>query len=328
MRQIHGMVMQKMQMEAFRGMNRRTYGLVRGSNAGASSYPFALYSDGYSHRGFVQMIATASLAGVLWCPEVRNGASDEDWLRRFETVLFSPVMQLDGWSSGVKPWSRPATTDAVRSVMKLRYQLLPYLYTAFAEYQRAGIPPFRHMVLEPGYATEPKVVAGAVNSETNPYAESRRIEVADQYMFGPSILVAPLFAGEGSRKAVLPPGKWFDFYTGKFAGEGETITVSAPLDRAPLFVKDGGIVPMIPAVNRLRQQQGPIPLEVRHYGTKEASYQLYDDDGETFDYEKGVFSVQQLRVVREAGTLKGDAGPSVGTWKSRYTPITWKFMAN
>ena len=89
MGQIQGIVMQKMQMDVFRRMNRRTCGLVRGSNAGTSSYPFALYSDGYAHRGFVQMLANASLAGVLWCPEVRNGKNDEDWVRRFQTVLFS-----------------------------------------------------------------------------------------------------------------------------------------------------------------------------------------------------------------------------------------------
>ena len=328
MRQIHGMVMQKMQMEAFRSMNRRTYGLVRGSNAGASSYPFALYSDGYSHRGFVQMVATSSLAGVLWCPEVRSGTSDEDWVRRFETLLFSPMMQLNGWSSGLKPWSKPASTDAVRSLMKLRNRLLPYLYTAFAEYRRSGTPPFRHMILEPGYTAEAKVDAGAVDSERNPYAESTRIEVADQYMFGPSILVAPMFAGESSRKVVLPQGKWFHFYTGKFAGEGTAITVSAPLDQVPLFVKDGGIVPMMAAVNNLRQQRGAMALEVRHYGTREANYALYDDDGETFDYEKGAYSLQPLRVVREAGTLKGEAAPAIGPWKSRYTEFTWKFMTN
>jgi alpha-glucosidase (family GH31 glycosyl hydrolase) len=83
--------------------------------------------------------------------------------------------------------------------------------TAFAEYQRSGIPPFRHMILETGYTAEAKVDAGAVDSEKNPHAESRRIEVADQYMFGPSILVAPMFAGESSRKVLLPQGKWFDF---------------------------------------------------------------------------------------------------------------------
>jgi alpha-glucosidase (family GH31 glycosyl hydrolase) len=312
MRQIHGMAMQKMQMEAFRAMNRRTYGLVRGSNAGASSYPFAIYSDGYNHHGFVQMVATASLSGVLWCPEVRSGSSDEDWVRRFATIVFAPVMQLNGWSSGLKPWSKPAAEDAVRSLMKLRTRFVPYFYTAFAEYQRTGIPPVRHMILE----------------GPQPHAEAKRIEVADQFLFGPSILVAPMFAGESSRKVALPPGKWFDFYTGKLAGEGATITVSAPLDQVPLFVRDGGIVPLMAAVNSVRREQGAIPLEVRHYGTREASYQLYDDDGETFDYEKGAFSLQPLRVAREAGTLKGYAGPPVGNWKSRYTAITWKFMTN
>ncbi len=305
MRQIHGMVMQKMETEAFRAVNRRTYGLVRGSNAGASSYPYAIYSDGYSHRGFVQMVATASLAGVLWCPEVRDATSDEDWLRRFETLAFSPAMQLNGWWSGAKPWSRPAATDAIRALMKLRSRLVPYLYTAFAEYERTGIPPVRHMVLEEG-----------------------RIEAADQFMFGPSILVAPVFAGEKTRKVALPPGKWFDFYSGKLAGEGGTITVSTPPGEVPLFVRDGGIVPLMEAANNLRRLPDSVPLEIRHYGSRESSYGLYDDDGETFDYEKGVFSVQEVRVARTGGVLRGEVRAGAGKWKPRYSGFTWKFMTD
>ncbi len=326
MRQIHGLVMQNMQMEAFRAMNRRTYGLVRGSNAGASTYPFAIYSDGYNHRGFVQMVATASLAGVLWCPEVRNAGTDEDWVRRFETIAFAPMMQLNGWSSGAKPWSKAASTDTIREVMKLRNRLMPYLYTAFAEYERSGTPPVRHMVLEGGYSAEIKVVAGQVDSERNPYGEAKRVEAVDQFMFGPSILVVPMFAGDTSRTVVLPQGKWYDFYTGKLAGEGGSIRVSAPLNQIPLFVKDGGIVPMMAAVNSLRMQKGSLPLEVRHYGTREASYALYDDDGETFDYEKGAFSLQELRAVRQGGSLRGDVARATGTWKSRYNQFEWKFM--
>ena len=328
MRQIQGIVMQKMQMDTFRRMNRRTCGLVRGSNAGASSYPFALYSDGYAHRGFVQMLANASLAGVLWCPEVRDGKNDEDWVRRFQTVLFSPTMQLDGWGSGVKPWTKPASTDTVRDLIKLRMQLVPYLYTAFADYQRRGIPPFRHMILEAGYAAEAKIIAGTLDSQTNPYAESQRIEVADQYMVGPSLLVAPLFAGDKSCKVVLPQGKWFDFYTGQLVGESSTITATTPLRQVPLFVKDGGIIPLMPPVNNLRRQKDGIPIEVRHYGTKDGEYSLYDDDGETFDYEKGVYSSQELRVVREGGKLKGEMGNATGPWKSRYSTVAWKFMTN
>ena len=125
---------------------------------------------------------------------------------------------------------------------------------------------------------------------------------------------------------VLPKGKWFDFYTGKLVGEGTTITASAPLDQIPLFVKDGGIVPMMPAVNNLRLAKAPIALEVRHYGAKEGCYPLYDDDGESFDYEKGISSRQELRAVRVGGELKGEVGATVGPWKSRYTSFDWKFM--
>jgi alpha-D-xyloside xylohydrolase len=311
MRQIHGLIIQKAHQDVFRQMNRRTCGLVRGSNAGGSPYTFALYSDTYAHRGFIQALANSSMAGVLWCSEVRDATSDEDWVRRFQTALFSPVMQLNGWYNGIKPWSRATATDLVRDQLKLRMRLIPYIYTTMADYRRYGIPPIRHMVLDEGYK------AGD---------ESVKLEVSDQYMFGPNILVAPMIAGEKSRKVVLPKGKWFDFYTGKLAGDGAIITVSAPLDQIPLFVRDGGIVPMMPAVNNLRLATGPVPLEVRCYGTKEASYSLYDDDGETFDYERGVFSRQELRAVRDGGKLKGEVGAVNGSWKSRYSEFNWKFM--
>jgi alpha-D-xyloside xylohydrolase len=326
MRQIHGLIIQKAYMDMFRGLNRRTCGLVRGSNAGGSPYPFALYSDTYAHRGFIAALANSSLAGVLWCSEVRGATSDEDWVRRFQTALFSPVMQLNGWQNGIKPWSRAAATDLVREQLKLRMRLIPYLYTAMADYHRYGIPPIRHMILEMESTSTFEETTGKVDGLDHPRAESRAMEVSDQYMFGPSILVAPLIAGEKSRKVVLPKGKWFDFYTGKLAGEGTTITASAPLNQIPLFVKDGGIVPLMPAVNNVRLATGAVPLEVRHYGLKEGVYQLYDDDGETFDYEKGVFCRQEFKVVCEGGQLKGEAGPSAGPWKSRYSTIAWKFM--
>ncbi len=303
MRQIHGLIMQKAYMETFRQLNRRTCGLVRGSNAGGSPYPFALYSDTYEHRGFIQALANSSLAGVLWCSEVRDGRSDEDWVRRFQTGLFSPIMQLNAWSSGLKPWSRPGATDQVRELLKMRVRLVPYLYTAMADYQRYGIPPLRHMLLE-----------------------EASVEVSDQYMFGSNILVAPMIAGEKSRKVILPKGKWFDFHTGKLVGEASTITVSATLDKIPLFVRDGGIIPLMAATNNIRLATGSTPLEVRHYGTKEGNYQLYDDDGETFDYEKGISSRQELRVVRDNGKLKGETLDSKGPWKSRFTTFTWRFM--
>jgi alpha-D-xyloside xylohydrolase len=81
-----------------------------------------------------------------------------------------------------------------------------------------------------------------------------------------------------------------------------------------------------PAVNNLRLAKGPVALEVRHYGAQQGSYRLYDDDGESFDYEQGISARQDLRAVRVSGKLQGEVGATVGPGKSHYTSLDWKFM--
>ena len=326
-RQLYGLMIQNMFMQRFREMNRRTYGLVRSSNGAASPSGFVIYSDYYDHEGYVTALVNCSLAGVLWTPEIRSAGSDEEWLRRFQSVCFSPLVQLNAWSSGKKPWSFPKVTDLVRDVIQLRTRLLPYMYTAFYAYNQRGIPPFRAMVLEAGFDHTEEIIAGKEHGELNPYAETIRLETTDQYMMGPSILVAPVFAGQKSRKVVLPRGNWYDFYTGKAAGNGETITIQTKLEQIPLFVKDGGIIPMMPPVNNIASARGKVDLEVRHYGQKENTYPLYDDDGETFDYEKGIYSITELKVQRRDASLTGSSSTSGNQWKSRYANISWRFMS-
>ena len=155
-RQLYGLILQDMLTDHFRRQNKRTYGLVRSSYTGASSKSFVIYSDYYGHEGYVTALANSSLSGVLWTPEIRSANSAEEWVRRFQTVCFSPMMQLNAWASSMKPWSFPEVTDMVRDVVQLRTNLLPYMYTAFYDYNQKGIPPFRAMVLESGYMfTEP-----------------------------------------------------------------------------------------------------------------------------------------------------------------------------
>ena len=86
---------------------------------------------------------------------------------------------------------------------------------------------------------------------------------------------------------ILPKGKWYDFYTGEYAGDGEVITVTPGLDKIPVYVKDGGIIPMMPPRLHAPKAGEKVDLEIRYYGEKPGKYELYDDDGETFDYEKG-----------------------------------------
>ncbi|HEX9958118.1 MAG TPA: TIM-barrel domain-containing protein, partial [Fibrella sp.] len=283
MRQTYGLLVQRYSTELFRKQNNRTFGLVRASNGGGTSFPYVIYNDYYKHEDFITALINSSFAGVLWTPEVRSSASSEEWLRRFQTVVFSPMAMINAWSSGTRPWSFADVSRQVKEMALLRMQMMPYWYSEFAKYHFDGTPPFRAMNLEEGFASEVTSELVTTSLEKNPYAEAVRQESKDQYMAGEYLLVAPLFAGQKSRTILLPKGNWYDFYTGELVGNGQQITASPGLDRIPVYVKDGGIVPMMPARLQAPKAGETVPIEVRYYGTKPGLYRLYDDDGETFD---------------------------------------------
>lgn len=324
-RQLYGLMLQKTFGDYFQKENERTYGLVRSSYVGASSHNFVLYSDYYDHKGYVTALINASLAGILWTPEIRNAKSSEEWIRRFQTVCFSPLMMLNAWASGKKPWSFPEVSDMVRENIELRLKLLPYLYTAFYEYYSKGIPPFRAMVLEEGFAEQGRTIGGNLDGVENPYAEKKTVNVTDQYMMGPSILVAPVFAGQTERTVILPAGNWYDFYTGNYAGNNQEITIKTELDKIQLLVKDGAIIPMLADITSQEANQN---LQVRHYGTANANYLLYNDDGNTYNYKEDDYTIEALTVVRDKrGNLKG-ARKLVNDDKYRYGNIDWIWMTH
>lgn len=98
MRQIYGLKFQKMTADWFKAKNVRTYGLVRVSNAGAAPLPYVLYNDYYNHRDFITALCNSSFTGTLWTPEARSSKTSEEWLRRMQSVCFSPMGMLNAWS--------------------------------------------------------------------------------------------------------------------------------------------------------------------------------------------------------------------------------------
>ncbi len=322
MRQTYGLLMQRMLADAYKEKNERTYGLVRASNAGASSLPFVIYNDYYSHPDFITALINSGFIGVLWTPEVRSSSSGEAWLRRMQSVCFSPMAMINAWASGTKPWSFPDVYDAVKDIATLRMRLLPYIYSTFAQYHFEGFPPIRPMVMLEGFISDNNAVKGKLDDVNNPYELAKRKEIKDQYMFGDNILVAPMFAGQESRKVILPAGKWFDFYTGELAGENEIIEVSPGLTKIPLFVKDGGIIPLIPARLHAPGTDEKIPLEIRVYGKAKGNFVLYDDDGESFNYEKGEYSLTELSSDGKTGNIK-----HLDDNIFNYNEILWTFMS-
>ncbi|MBM7567829.1 TIM-barrel domain-containing protein [Paenibacillus sacheonensis] len=291
MRQIYGLLMQNITERAFKKKNVRTLGLVRATNAGGASKPYVLYSDLYGHREYVRALCNSGFSGLLWTPELREADTAEEFIRRLQTTCCSPLAMLNGWASGTAPWSFPEYESIVRSTIELRMRLMPYLYSAFAAYREEGIPPFRAMALEMGRPCEKQPTdqdLGQFDSSSAPYGlYGEDFSIDDQYMMGESILVAPLFAGETSRDVYLPPGDWFEFHTGVRHRGGQFIAYAAGLDEIPLFVKDGGIIPLMPVRPSAPRPGEKVPLEVRCYGSKQCVFRLYDDDGETTAHEAG-----------------------------------------
>ncbi|WP_316842474.1 TIM-barrel domain-containing protein [Pedobacter gandavensis] len=327
MRQTYGLLTQRYSADLFYKRNQRTYGLVRGSNGGGTSFPYVIYNDYYNHEDFITALINSSFAGVLWTPEVRASKTGEEWLRRMQSVVFSPMAMINAWSSGTKPWSYPEVEQQVKDMAILRMQMMPYWYSEFAKYHFQGIPPFRAMNLEPGFNSGIDKDVTNTDLEENPYVDAVAKEVKDQYMAGEYLLVAPMFAGKTTRTVILPKGKWFDFYTGDFVGDGTVITITPGLDRIPVYVKNGGIIPMGPALMHAPKPTDKIDLEIRYYGDKPGTYQLYDDDGESFDYEKGAFSFREIRMERaKDGKLKASISAAVKGKPNTLNKISFKAM--
>ena len=324
MRQTYGLWVQRITTDLFHKRNQRTYGLVRGSNAGGTSFPYVIYNDYYSHQDFITALINSGFCGVLWTPEVRNSKTAEEWVRRFQTVVFSPMAMINAWSSGTKPWSYPEVAPIIKEYAMLRMRMLPYWYTTFAQYHFDGIPPFRALCME-DISGQSGIVTENLNTNDlndNPYLERMTHEIKDEYLAGDALLVAPLFVGETEREVVLPPGKWYDFYTGQLVGESEKITVKPGLDKIPVFVKDGGMIPMYEPMTSI--PEGQVPVIVRHYGSKASTFELYDDDGQTYDYEKGAFTWISLSADPASKTGKAIVPEGGKVWS--FSDFKFEFM--
>jgi alpha-glucosidase (family GH31 glycosyl hydrolase) len=327
MRSIYGTLTQKWSADMYRKQNTRTYGLVRAGNVGSVSLPYVIYNDYYKHEDFITALINSSFAGVLWTPEVRSSGSSEDWIRRMQSVCFSPMAMINAWADGTKPWSYPEVYEYCQDVAFLRMQLLPYIYTAFSEYYFKGIPPFRAMAMEEGFTNIPEMIEqGDLNSTDNPYLAALKKEIKDQYMMGESMLVAPMFAGQKTRTVVLPKGKWYDFYTGELIGNGGIITASHGLDKIPLYVKDGAIIPMMKQIRNTSEWGDDTTLEVRVYGNQPNEFVLYDDDGKSYDYEEGSYTQKVLKTTVQKGKLKGSVSKITERETWSYGTVNWNFM--
>jgi alpha-D-xyloside xylohydrolase len=193
----------------------------------------------------------------------------ELFTRWFEYGTFLPTLRVHGERKHTEIWAYGRQAEAILARYdRLRYQLIPYIYSLARHTYESGAPFMRALWMD--FPGDPKVA-----------------DIGDEYMFGPDFLVAPVTSQGQTRKQVyLPAGAdWYDYWTHTRIPGGRTVTVDAPIDRIPVFVRAGSILPLGAVVPSTATPQA---IErIRVYPGRDANFDLYDDDGVSYDYEHG-----------------------------------------
>ena len=212
----------------------------------------------------------------------------ELFVRWFEWGAFQPVMRAHGERQHNEVWAYGKQAEPILAkYLRLRYQLMPYTYSLAYRSYETGAPYMRALWMD--FPNDPKVA-----------------DIPDEYMFGPAFLVAPVTdQGATERKVYLPAGcDWYNYWTNERIKGGQTITVNAPIDTLPLFVRAGSIVPLGSEILSTKEKQAI--ASVRVYPGADASFTLFSDDGNTYSYEKGVSSITRLYWDEATHQLKHD----------------------
>ena len=190
----------------------------------------------------------------------------ELFTRWFGYSVFTPTLRIHGQRPATALWEYGTAAEPVlANFLKLRYSLMPYIYSLGRHTYESNAPMMRALFMD--FPNDPNVA-----------------DMGDEYMFGPAFLVAPVTEqGKTSRQVYLPAGAdWYDYWTNQRFTGGQTVTANAPIDKIPLFVRAGSIIPMGVQVPSTATAQA---LEsIRVYPGADASFALYDDDGVTNDY--------------------------------------------
>ena len=207
----------------------------------------------------------------------------ELYVRWFQYGAFQPNFRSHGSRNHNEVWSYGKQAEPIlEKYLRLRYQLMPYIYSLGYSAHQTGAPFMRGLFMD--FPHDPNVV-----------------NLGNEYMFGPALLVAPVTEqGATTRSVYLPAGSdWYNYWTNERLKGGQTIVASAPIDTIPLFVRAGSILPLGEPVESTNEQQNISRLRI--YPGADADFLLYQDDGRTYDYEKGKSDLTHLHWADASG---------------------------
>jgi len=291
---------------------KRVFILSRSAFAGAqrnavTTWSGDINSDFFSFRRQIPAGLNMALSGIpYWTTDIggfvfgnpTDPAFRELFIRWFQFGTFNPILRVHGtrhpdenelWSYG------PDAQKILVNFDRLRYRLLPYIYSLAWKTTSEGYTPMRPLVMD--FRTD-----------------VRADNIGDQFMYGPAFLVNPVTEPAASSRSVyLPQAKWYSFWDGTSLEGGRVIDAAAPIDRLPLYVRAGSIVPMGPEME-WSTEKPENPIEMRVYRGADGDFTLYEDENDTYDYEKGVYSTipfrwddakQTLTIGDRHGTFPG-----------------------
>lgn len=288
-REVHNVYGHLMCQATFDGLKtydgKRPFVITRAAYAGTQKYACVWTGDNQSFwdhlRMAIPMLLNLGLSGFSFAGTDVGGFSFDttpELLARWMQVgCFSPLFRNHSCvhTRDQEPWALGDETLAIsKKYIELRYQLLPYLYDCFKEGSSSGIPVLRPLML-------------------HDYEDANTHEINDQFLFGKDILVAPVIEQGARRRMVyFPKGEWFDYFSNKKVTGPCYQIVDAPLDHCPIYVRAGAALPHYP----VQQYVGQLDIKTLmvHVYPGSGHYSHYTDDGESYDYEKGLFDCYKV----------------------------------
>src|SRR5258708_18334460 len=317
-REIHNVYGMLMTRSTYEGMlkarpNERPFILSRASYAGGQRYSALWPGDNTSNWAHLQqsipLLLGMGLSGFPFVGSDIGGFNDvptaELFTRWLQTGVFYPFMRTHTMfgSPDQEPWSYGNEHGAInRRAIELRYQLLPYIYSAMRDAAESGIPAMRPLMLE--YPDDEATYG-----------------IGDEFLFGSHLLVAPVLNEAATRRGVyLPRGEWFDYWSGERFIGGKGIDLPVSLSSIPIFVRGGSFVFQQPVVQHTGEMAGNA-LDAVLFPSGSSERWLYEDDGNSFDYRRGVSARRKFAARKEPAGLLVESGSPEGTYRPLPRPI-------
>jgi alpha-D-xyloside xylohydrolase len=228
-------------------------------------------------------------------------------IRWFQYSTFCPVQRIHGYQSETEFWKFPKAQETMVEYDRFRYRLLPYIYSIAWKVTNNDYTIMRALPMD--FRSDPKVY-----------------DISDQYMFGPAFLVNPVTEPKAVSRSIYLPATttWTNFWTGESSNGGQRADVAAPQKIIPLFVPAGSIIPLGPDLQYTDEKPAE-PIELRIYTGANGSFTLYEDEGDSYNYEKGIFATIpiQWNEANQTLTIGERKGEFPGMLKERTFHIVW-----